>query len=94
MFKDVHSSAPVEQEMPTRFSQGDDFFQRLQTAFTGTVEDHENITKDKTRYLTSYRKVSFLTSLQLQSMVQYCDFLAATLTKHKCWLPRQQIIIQ
>ena len=65
MFKDVHSSAPVEQEMPASFSQGDDFFQRLQTAFTGTVEDHENITKDKTRYLTSYRKVSFLTSLEI-----------------------------
>ena len=52
MFKDVGStySSPVENETGDSPSQGDDFFQRLQTAFTETTEDHANITKDKARY--------------------------------------------
>ncbi|XP_074621519.1 E3 ubiquitin-protein ligase UBR4-like isoform X3 [Acropora palmata] len=77
MFKDVHSSAPVEQEMPASFSQGDDFFQRLQTAFTGTVEDHENITKDKTRVEAEKSLSSDSSSTDVKSM--FSNFNVAAL---------------
>lgn len=49
IFKDA-SNAPAEKETHFSVSQGEDFFQRLQTAFTESGEDHASVTKDKTRY--------------------------------------------
>ena len=44
-------SAPSEQQKDPSLSQGDDFFQRLQTAFSETGDDSSSFVKDKTRYM-------------------------------------------
>ena len=44
------SSSTSEQQTAVTLSQGDDFFQRLQTAFTENGEDAPSFTKDKSRY--------------------------------------------
>lgn len=49
MLKDAGSTS-AEQQTDVSLSQGDDFFLRLQTAFTETGEDQTNFTKEKTRY--------------------------------------------
>lgn len=41
---------PSEQQKDVSLSQGDDFFQRLQTAFTETGDNSSSFIKDKTRY--------------------------------------------
>lgn len=43
-------TAPSEQQKGISLSQGDDFFQRLQTAFAETGDDSSSFVKDKTRY--------------------------------------------
>ena len=43
-------SAPSDQQKDISLSQGDDFFQRLQTAFTETGDGSSSFAKDKTRY--------------------------------------------
>lgn len=45
------TSSTTEQHKGISLSQGDDFFQRLQTAFTETGEGHPSFNKDKTRYI-------------------------------------------
>ena len=52
VFKEA-SNASVEQQTSVSINQGDDFFQRLQTAFTETGEEHASITKDKSGYCLS-----------------------------------------
>ena len=49
VFKEA-SNASVEQQTGVSINQGDDFFQRLQTAFTETGEEHATVTKDKSGY--------------------------------------------
>lgn len=43
-------TARSEQQKGISLSQGDDFFQRLQTAFAETGDDSSSFVKDKTRY--------------------------------------------
>lgn len=52
VFKEA-SNASVEQQTGVSINQGDDFFQRLQTAFTETGEEHASNTKDKSGYCLS-----------------------------------------
>ena len=50
VLKDTGSTP--EQQESVSLSQGDDFFQRLQTAFTETGDGHPSFIKDKNRYCT------------------------------------------
>ena len=50
-------SAPSEKQKDLSLSQGDDFFHRLQTAFTETEDDSSSFVKDKTRYFDFYYKI-------------------------------------
>ncbi|XP_068695175.1 E3 ubiquitin-protein ligase UBR4-like isoform X2 [Montipora foliosa] len=78
MFKDVGSthSSPVENETGDSPSQGDDFFQRLQTAFTETTEDHANITKDKARVGAEKSLTSDSSSTDVKSVFSNCNVAA------------------
>lgn len=57
VLKATGSAAEIQKD--TSPSQGEDFFQRLQTAFTETGEGHPSFIKDKSRYsavLSNYFK--------------------------------------
>lgn len=59
-------SAPLEKQKDLSLSQGDDFFQRLQTAFTETGDDSSSFIKDKTRYFDfHYNVLTIVTSFYM-----------------------------